>query len=146
MHAVLMQLLAEEGDRVRLVRLTAPMPSHPHSRHASRAFVCAQDQDRGEEMAEALFVAWDLTSDGCDQLATSIGLSQPAFRACVVAPETDQRLDADVEWVKVASPSGLPVIWVQDRMLFGVQPIEALRNAVREAERQVQQRTPVAED
>jgi uncharacterized membrane protein/protein-disulfide isomerase len=146
MHAVLMQLLAEEGDNVRFVRLTAPMPSHPHSRHASRAFVCAQEQDRGEEMAEALFVAWDLTPDGCEQLATSIGLSQPAFRACVVAPDTDQRLNADVEWVKVASPRGLPVIWVQDRMLFGVQPIEALRDAVREAERQIQQHTPVADD
>ena len=97
-------------------------------------------------MAEALFVAWDLTPDGCEQLATSIGLSQPAFRACVVAPDTDQRLNADVEWVKVASPRGLPVIWVQDRMLFGVQPIEALRDAVREAERQIQQHTPVADD
>jgi uncharacterized membrane protein/protein-disulfide isomerase len=145
MHAVLIQLLAEEGDRIHLVRLTAPMPSHPHSRYASRAFVCAREQDRGDEMAEALFLARDLTPAGCDQLAASLGLSHPAFRACVAASGTDQRLDADVEWVRVASPRGLPVIWVQDRMLFGVQPIEALRNALREAEQRVQSTPPAAD-
>jgi uncharacterized membrane protein len=131
MHAVLTRFLAEQGGRVHFVRLTAPMPAHEQARPASRAFLCACEQGRGDEMAEALFQAPSLAPAWCERIAAALGLSMPAFRACVAAPETDARLDADLAWVKDASPSGLPVVWVQDRMFFGVQPIEALRAAAR---------------
>jgi uncharacterized membrane protein/predicted DsbA family dithiol-disulfide isomerase len=135
MHFVLTRLLEEEGERVHFVRLTAPMPSHPQSRHASRAFLCAQAQGRENDMAESLFRADDLSPGACEQLADSIGLSLVEYRACVRFPEVDQRLDADMEWVKAASPHGLPAIWIQDRMIFGVQSLDVLRSAVR-AERE----------
>jgi uncharacterized membrane protein/protein-disulfide isomerase len=136
MHAVLTRFLAEERDQVHFVRLTAPMPAHAQARPASRAFLCAREQGKGDEMAEALFLAPDLEPEWCERIAASLGLSEPAFRACVAAPETDARLDADLAWVKAVSPRGLPVVWVQDRMFFGMQPIEALRAAARAAERQ----------
>jgi uncharacterized membrane protein/protein-disulfide isomerase len=134
MHAVLTLFLDEEGDRVHLVRVAAPRPAQPKARTAGRAFLCAAGQGRGDDMAEALFAAEDLTPEGCARLAGSLGLSLPAFRACVADPATDERLDADVAWVRRASPQGLPVIWVQDRMLYGEQPIDALRRAARAAE------------
>ncbi len=136
MHAVLTRFLAEEGDRVHFVRLTAPMPAHADARDASRAFLCAAAQGKGDEMAEALFLAPRLDAEFCERIAMSLQLSLPAFRACIAAPETDGRLDTDLAWVKKASPHGLPVIWVQERMLFGLQPIEALRTAARDAQRQ----------
>jgi uncharacterized membrane protein/protein-disulfide isomerase len=136
MHAVLTRFLAEEGDRVHFVRLTAPMPAHADARHASRAFLCGSAQGKDNEMAEALFLGPMLDAESCERIATSLQLSLPAFRACVAAPETEERLDTDLAWVRKASPHGLPVIWVQERMLFGMQPIEALRTAARDAERQ----------
>jgi uncharacterized membrane protein/protein-disulfide isomerase len=135
MHAVLAKFLAEEGERVHFVRLTAPMPAHEQARPASRAFLCACEQGKGDEMAEAMFLAADLRPEWCERIAASLGLSVPAFRACVSAPETDARLDGDLAGVRAASPRGLPVVWVQDRMFFGIQPIEALRAAARAAER-----------
>jgi uncharacterized membrane protein/predicted DsbA family dithiol-disulfide isomerase len=133
MHAVLTQFLAEEGDRVHFVRLTAPMPVHARARDASRAFLCAGRLGKGDEMAEALFEARDLSPEGCERLATSLGLPPPEFQACVADPATDARIDGDLAWVKVACPA-LPVVWVQDRMVVGVQPIDTLRAAARRAE------------
>ena len=134
MHAVLTLFLDEEGDRVHFVRVTAPLPAHAQARPASRAFLCAARQGRGDDMAEALFAAEGLTPEAYARLAGSLGLSMPAFGACVADPATDERLDADVAWVRRASPQGLPVIWVQDRMFYGEQPIDALRQAARAAE------------
>jgi protein-disulfide isomerase len=136
MHAVLTRFLAEEGDRVHVVRLTAPMPAHADARSASRAFLCASAQGKGDEMAEALFLTPALDPASCERIAASLQLSLPAFRACIAAPETEERLDNDLTWVKRASPHGLPVIWVQERMFFGLQPIEVLRTAARDARRQ----------
>jgi uncharacterized membrane protein/protein-disulfide isomerase len=134
MHTVLSLFLDEEGDRVHCVRVAAPMPAHPQGRPASRAFLCAARQGRGDDMAEALFAVDGPAPEACERLAASLGLSMPAFRACVADSATDERLDADVSWVKRASPRGLPVIWVQDRMLYGEQPLDALREAARAAE------------
>jgi protein-disulfide isomerase/uncharacterized membrane protein len=138
MHAVLALFLDEEGDRVHFVRVAAPLPGHPQARPASRAYLCAARQGRGDDMAEALFAAADLTPEACDQLAASLGLATPAFRACVADPATDEQLDADVAWVRRASPQGVPVVWVQDQMLYGVQPVDALRKAARAAERNLE--------
>jgi uncharacterized membrane protein/predicted DsbA family dithiol-disulfide isomerase len=133
MHAVLTRFLAEEGERVHFVRLTAPMPAHADARHASQAFLCASAQGKGDEMAEALFLAPMRDAESCERIATSLQLSLPAFRACIAAPETEERLDTNLAWARTASPHGLPVIWVQERMFFGLQSIEALRTAARDA-------------
>jgi uncharacterized membrane protein/predicted DsbA family dithiol-disulfide isomerase len=130
MHAVLARFTDEEADRVHLARVAAPMPGHPLARPAARAFLAAGRQGRGDDLAEALFTAPDLTPAGCDRLAEALGLSLPDFRAAVADPALDERLDADVAWVRAASPRGLPVIWVQDRMLVGEQSLAALRAAL----------------
>jgi predicted DsbA family dithiol-disulfide isomerase len=111
------------------------MARHPNARDASRAFLCAQAQGKGDEMAAALFQADDLTPQSCERLARSAGVSIGQFRACLADPGIDQRIDADLEWVKAVAPRGLPVIWVQDRMLSGIQSSDALREALWAAER-----------
>jgi uncharacterized membrane protein len=137
MHAVLRQFLAEEDERIHFVRLTAPMPAHAQARHASRAFLCACEQGQGDEMAEALFRAPNLAPESCEALAVNLGLSLPAYRTCTAAQATDERLDANLAWVKAACPQGLPVVWVQDRMLSGLRSIDELRAAARAAEKRL---------
>jgi uncharacterized membrane protein/protein-disulfide isomerase len=141
MHAVVGRLLEEEPD-VHFVRLAAPMATHPHSRHAARAFLCAQAQGKGDAMAEALFAAENLTPEHCEEIAASLGIPLDPFRACVADPATDERLDADLAWIKAASPDGLPVVWVQERMFFGVQSLETLRAAVAAARARAALSTP----
>jgi uncharacterized membrane protein/predicted DsbA family dithiol-disulfide isomerase len=137
LHAIVTRFVDEEGDRVHFVRLTAPMPAHPQARDASRAYLCAAAQGRGDEMAEALFRAPDLGPESCERIAAALKLSLPEYRTCAADPATDARLDADLAWVKAATPRGLPVVWVQGRKIQGLQPVEALREAARSAEREM---------
>jgi protein-disulfide isomerase len=137
LHAVVQDLLRAEGEHVRLVQLTVPVSAHPHSRDAARAFLCAGQQGKGREMAESLFAARTPTPGVCERLAESLGLSLPAYRTCVAAPETNERIDAEAAWVKEASPEGLPVLWVQQRRLPGPQDLDTLRRAVRAAEQEL---------
>jgi uncharacterized membrane protein/protein-disulfide isomerase len=136
MHARLRLFLDEEGDRVHFVQVAAPRPVSPDGRAAARAYLCAARQGKGDALAEALFAARSLAPEACERIAADLGLSLDPFRACVADPASDARLDADLAWVRAASPEGLPVIWVQDQRLFGLQPLDALRQAARAAERQ----------
>jgi protein-disulfide isomerase/uncharacterized membrane protein len=145
-HALLTALLREEGERVRLVQLAAQMAGHRNARDAARAFLCAEGQGKGRQMAEALFGVRTPTPGVCEKLAESLGLALPAFRTCVLAPETDARLDAETAWVKEASPEGLPVLWVQRRRLSGLQDLETLREAVWAAEQDLAAGAPTASD
>ncbi len=114
MHAVMKKFLAEEGDRVHFVRLTVPLPVNQFSRSASRAYVCACEQGKGDEMAEALFRSPEPGIAECGRLASSLGLSMPTFEACIAAPATDGRLDEDIAWVRVAGRA--PSQWFGSRI------------------------------
>jgi hypothetical protein len=103
-----LQFLSEQRGRVHFVRLTAPMAGHRHARHASRAFLCAERQGKGDRMAEALFSSSSLVPAACEQIATSLGLSMEPFRACILDTAIDRQLDADLAWLEYASPRGLP--------------------------------------
>jgi uncharacterized membrane protein/2-hydroxychromene-2-carboxylate isomerase len=142
MHTIVQRFLKKEGDRVHFVRLTAPLPKHPHARDASRAFLCAEQQGKGQEMGDALFAAKALDAVACRHIARELGLSIESYRACLVDPATDERLDATVAWLARVSPNGLPVLWVQDHVFFGVRRLEELEQAAREAEQSMTRAGP----
>jgi uncharacterized membrane protein/predicted DsbA family dithiol-disulfide isomerase len=141
MHAVLKQFLREQGDRVHFSQITVPIARHSQSRIGTQAYLCAREQGKGLEMSERLFAADDFTRDRCLVLAEAIGLSMPAFRSCLGDPTIEERLDADIAWVKAISPQGLPVVWIQDQMFPGVQTQEALQVALARAERRLKRLT-----
>jgi uncharacterized membrane protein/predicted DsbA family dithiol-disulfide isomerase len=137
MHGVLTQLLRMKGDSMHLVRIVAPMPSHADARHAARAYLCAEKLGKGEAMAEALFAAEDLSPSGCEKLAGRLGLPGRRFRACMADRATEEQIDATLSWVKESCPQGLPVLWIQDEMVFGLQPLDVLYDKVVAAERRL---------
>jgi uncharacterized membrane protein/predicted DsbA family dithiol-disulfide isomerase len=145
MHAVLMQFLSEQRDRVHYVRLTAPMASNRYARHASRAYLCAERQGKGDDMAEALFAAPRLVPATCEELAVTLGLSMEPFRACISDPAIERQLDEEVAWVDIASPHGLPVLWIQDEVVFGERPLEVLRETLRRIEQRSREMAKQAE-
>jgi uncharacterized membrane protein/predicted DsbA family dithiol-disulfide isomerase len=128
-------LLASHPDRLRVVRRQVPLSMHPHARDAARAACCGELLGKGDSMANALFSApvEDLTPDGCERIAQSIGLSLGPYRACVANPATDVRIDADRAEFKSAGGYALPTIWIDDEELVGAQPREALAGAIERA-------------
>jgi uncharacterized membrane protein/protein-disulfide isomerase len=142
-HRTLSELLPAYGDRVRLVRIAAPMPTHAGGHNAARAYLCALEQGKGEAMADRLFHANDLSPEGCEKIAEALGLSLSTFRACVAKADTKERIEKDVEWAK-ATHFGLPAVWVEDRLLDSDELTnpEALRAALREAEERLKEDSP----
>ena len=107
---------------VRLVRKTMPLAMHPHARDASRAYLCAVAEGKGEAMADRLFSQDDLSPAGCEAAAEAVGIPPEKLRACVKSPATDAAVDADVAFVRGAGFEGLPCVWINREKLLGSRP------------------------
>jgi predicted DsbA family dithiol-disulfide isomerase/uncharacterized membrane protein len=134
-NAALAPLLDEHQHRVRVVRRQVPLRVHPHALDAARAACCGERLGKGDAMASALFSTPvdDLTREGCEKVAQSIGLSLDAYRACVVDPKTDDRIESDRATFKAAGGYALPTIWIDGHALIGAQPAEALEKVISDA-------------
>lgn len=134
-HQELSPIVAEQRTRLRVVRKQVPLRMHPHSMDAARAACCGERMGKGDEMADALFSApiEELTPEGCEKIAASLGLDPAAFRACAKDPKTDERIQSDVAEFKASRGHGLPTIWINTQKLEGAQPGPVLESAIKGA-------------
>lgn len=134
-NAALEPLLEEHRGRLRVVRRQVPLRMHPHALDAARAACCGDRLGKGDAMASALFSAPvdELTREGCERLAQSVGLSLDAYRACVADPKTDESIESDRAAFKAAGGYALPTIWIDGNALIGAQPTETLEKAIVDA-------------
>jgi 2-hydroxychromene-2-carboxylate isomerase len=102
---------------------------------AARAACCGEKLGKGDEMSKLLLTTdvENLTPDGCQKLASGLGIQSEAYQACVQDPATQSKIDADKEEFHAAKGKGLPTIWVNDTPLLGEQTTETLEDAVKAA-------------
>lgn len=137
-HHALAPAMDRYGDRIHFVRITVALPTHPHSRSASCAYVCARDQAKGEPMADELFSASDLSAGAMTVIAGRLaaqGLNRDEFSRCMADPRTDKRVTE--EYVKANDEigfRGLPTIWIGSQMLEGSRTTEELSQAIARAQ------------
>lgn len=131
-HAELAPLLEERKAKVRVARKHVPLRMHPHALDAARAGCCAEALGKGDEMADALFKAQpeELTAEGCERIAKEQGLDLERFRACVLDPATESRIEKDKDTFRAAKGHGLPTIWIDGTKLEGAQDRETLASAL----------------
>jgi uncharacterized membrane protein/predicted DsbA family dithiol-disulfide isomerase len=134
MHRVLDRVEADMGDRVHRVCLTVPTADQPGTRIAARARLCARREGRERAMVDALLIHAGVDLTRCRELAREVGLSVPAFAACMDDPASEEELDKEMVWMNAASPRGLPAVWVEDQRFDGLQGPEVLRAAILRAE------------
>jgi len=134
-HAELEPILESHRARLRVVRRQVPLRMHPHALDAARAACCGERLGKGEAMANALFTApvEQLTREGCEKLAETVGLSLGPYRACVADPKTDERIESDRTVFKAAGGYALPTIWIDGQELVGAQPRAALEKVIEDA-------------
>lgn len=133
-HPVLESALHKTSDlKINFVRKTMPLPSHPNARDASRAYLCADAQGKGDAMADRLFTQVSLSRSGLEDAARQLELPLDAFRACLDDKATDQRVDEHIAFVRNADFKGLPTVWINSQRLLGAQEehkyVEAIRKA-----------------
>lgn len=136
-HADFGPLLAERKGKVRVARKHVPLRMHPHAMDAAKAGCCGEAMGKGEEIADALFTAEDLSPAGCEKLAAEHGLDRERFRACVEDPSTAARIEKDREAFKASHGHGLPTIWIEGNKLEGAQDRASLSSALDDAIRQL---------
>jgi protein-disulfide isomerase/uncharacterized membrane protein len=132
---VLKETLAPYNSRVHFVRLNKPLEMHEYARDAARAYVCAQAQQLGEPMAEALFETPDLKPAAIDKLAQAVGLDAKSFETCMLDPATNARVDHEASLLVPPELEGLPTTYIGGKRLLGVQSPETVADALERASR-----------
>jgi protein-disulfide isomerase len=135
-HDVLTRALAPYGERVRFVRKQLPLNGiHPHAETAALAALCAEEQGRGEAMADKLFRADPerLTTEGTESLAGDVSVDLPRFRACVTSDRTRSHLAADRNAAGECGVNGLPTMFIGRERFDGAVSEEAVRASIERA-------------
>jgi len=134
-HAELEPLVEAHAQQVRVVRRQMPLRMHVHAMDAARAACCGEQLGKGDAMANALFSAPEdeLTPEGCEKLAVSLGMPLEAYRNCVKSQATDALIEADKAEFKAAGGFALPTIWIGETRFVGAQTREELEKALDKA-------------
>jgi protein-disulfide isomerase len=133
LHQILSEVVADYGDRVRVVRKNVPLPNHRHAEIAARAYCCAETAGRGEDMADVLFTSRDLSRDGCLASAERLGLERGPFERCLDSEAVTERLERDLELAARAEVRALPTFYVGEERLVGAQPPDVIRASIERA-------------
>lgn len=121
-HPAIEAALHQVKVPVSFVRKTFPLPSHKNARPASRAWVCATAQGKGNEMADLLFSEKNIGAEACEALASRLSLDLGRFRECVADPSTEARIEADMAFVRSSGFEGVPTVWIGETKLLGPRP------------------------
>jgi predicted DsbA family dithiol-disulfide isomerase len=143
-HAALAPLVAQHEGRVRVVTKHVPLNMHPDARTAARAAVCTESLPMSEAVLDALYQAPDLGEAACEEIAVEHGADRGAFKACVVDPATDARIDRDSSMFRSIGGNGVPMLYVERTLLDGSQTRRSLETAIDDAFGQAGTATPPA--
>lgn len=137
----LRQIMSEYDGKIRLVHKDFPVPSHKDAVPAAEAARCAAAKGVFWEYHDLLYLAApDLSRDDLVRYAGRLGLDREAFTACLDARQFRSEIEADVREGRALRVPGTPTFLVNGRPLVGAQPIEAFREAVRDALREASAR------
>lgn len=129
-HRIFREVLADLEYDVHFEYLHAPLPQHPHAADAARAYICAAEQGRGSEMADALFLSAAPDAEETARFAEGLGLDANAFARCLASERTAEQLRVDDERATRAGLRSLPTFWIGDRKFEGVQQAGVVRQAL----------------
>jgi protein-disulfide isomerase len=130
-EAVVSQVLATYGDKVRLVYRDYPLPMHPSAPKAAEAAHCAADQGKYWEMHGKLFANQrGLAVEALKGYAGELGLDSAKFGACLDSGEKAKVVEAHRKAGDEAGVSGTPAFFVNGVLLSGAQPFEAFKQLV----------------
>ncbi|HET9620760.1 MAG TPA: vitamin K epoxide reductase family protein [Kofleriaceae bacterium] len=119
MNTRLESAMVRATHEINMVRKMFPLSIHPHARTAALAYCCADAQGKGNEMAAALFAAppEELTVEGCEKLALSIGCDLDRFRQSMAA--ASERVERETAEARAASINSLPTLFVGTERVVG---------------------------
>ena len=136
------QVMKEFDGQVRLVHRDYPVPSHKGAFPAAEAARCAAAQGAFWEYHDLLYLAVpDFSRDDLVGYAGRLSLDREAFANCLDTHQYRKEIEADVREGRALKLPGTPSFLVNGRPLIGAQPIEAFREAIRDALKETRARS-----
>ena len=129
LHPILKAVIASYPNQVNFTRLNLPLHSHEFAQGAAEAQVCAREQGKGDEMANRLFAAEDLTPTTNRAVARSLGVELAAYDQCIASGKADRVIDAESKILIDSGLQGLPTTYVGAKTILGAQAEEVFRDA-----------------
>jgi len=132
-HFALRRIVDELGGNVRVVHKNFPLPAHAGAVPAALAGICAEEMGQGDLMADQLFAAESFSPTELEQMADRLGLELTAWRACLAAKGTLQRLADDRACAEEAQVNSLPTFYIGNERFEALQKDDLLRTRLVQA-------------
>ena len=130
---VLQKVRAEFPQQVTIVYRHFPLEAHPRAFAAAVAAECAAEQGLFWEYHDKLFAAsGDLDDAKLLELASSLGLDQQRFNACMHSTPPRQAVEANLREAMELGLPGAPSVFLNGRRIEGPLTHENLVNRIKE--------------
>lgn len=129
LHPALKSAMEPYRDRIHFERLNVPLEMHPFAEPAACAYICAERQGAGEEMADRLF-SMELSRENIRRAAVGLGVDPDLFDRCVADPDTSLRIQSETRILEEAGMRGLPTTYIEGKRFLGSVGEAALRDAI----------------
>ena len=128
---LLWQLRASYPEKIRVEFKNLPMEFHSHAGLAHQAMLSAGAQGKFWEMQQLILADQSkLTRDDFIADAKILGLNQAKFVTALDARLYQPIIDEDAKEAKSHGVYGVPVFFVNEKRLDGIQPLELLRDII----------------
>ena len=133
-RASLEEILREFDGKIRLVHKDFPVPTHKGALPAAEAARCAAAQGAFWPYHDLLYLSVpDFSRNDLVGYAARLSLDRARFATCLDTHQFRQDIEADVMEGLALKLRGTPTFLVNGRPLEGAQPVEAFRDAIRNA-------------
>ncbi len=128
------ELLAKHAGEINFVYRNYPLDTNQGMPVAALAAECAHQQNGFWPMHDGLYAhRGAITNDVVLDLATSLGLDQSLFAACLSSPETQAKIQADIDAGNRYGVRSTPTFFINGRLVVGAYPIEVFDTFVSDA-------------
>jgi protein-disulfide isomerase len=132
-EAVVDQVLAEYGDKIRLVFRDYPLAFHQRALPAAVAARCAGEQDKYWEYHDNLLkINGNLSDEDLLKRAQDIQLDMEAFTACYDNNEVEPAVQLSIQDASALGVTGTPTFFINGRMLVGAKPFQEFKDVIEE--------------
>jgi protein-disulfide isomerase len=131
-RTILPEILEQYDGKIRYIVRHFPLVGlHPASVGAAVAAVCAERQGGFWEYHDLLFAQEKgLSSESLLAYADEAGLEEAAFSECLEDVETARTVQQDMERGAEYGVRGTPAFFINGRVIYGAQPVEAFRRTI----------------
>lgn len=128
-HPIMKQIREEFAGKIQFAQRQLPLIEvHKHAHDASKAAVCAMQQNRYFEMADALIVNREnLTIPDLEHYASALRLDTSAFTTCLQDPKTTAYVDEQRAAAIKLGIDQTPTIFINDLALEDLPSLEQFR-------------------